>query len=789
MVGRGEEDAVNPGCHSLSANRFDGTASQAALYTLRLVVAILLASIILVSLLLGLSTSGRQTQAASSVALSYDTANSAFGSCQTPTLHIAKSVDPLTPEVGSAVTISFVITGLNFKPVDVVLVQDVSGSMLTRDATYTNGSRLDAAKAAARAFLSNLQPADRVAVVAYSDTARLVQSLTTNRFSVTAAISDLEARDDWHTNIGAGVISGVNELSDPTGYVSDTVKALILLSDGWANRPQPDGDAEEHACQQAGAAAGCGILVYTIGFGDANNDLLQNIADTTDGEYYTATDGARLIEIYQGIAMELRNIVITDVLQPGVDLDCGLLPNGWNCAGGSGGLTTVVYTIADKRPIADPLILSFTAHVSLTPGYERQMINAPGSCAHYDGPGNPFTRLDISPCSSIPSRISSLSNYSPCQSFITTPTVCLRPYRADEYEPEDDEYRQAELIALGGPPQLHNFSRSGDVDWVRADEVTGAIYTFTTKAISAPADVGYRLLKLYRMTNTEQALTYLASSTNSLVYSPLLQPCSIDSVDCSVTSPGQNRTSVVKPNEPTHYYLQVSSLENRFGCGTRYELSVEYSSVTASIRAAPSTRTVYQGQSAAYVLSVGAAPDFQWPVTLTVNTLPGIVSTLSPEVLWRGQSATLIVTTGLTTLTGSHTLTVSGAGSGLSDTIVLTLSILPADFSLGVTPSEYTMLQSDMASSLIELTSATPGFVFPVALSVGGIPTGTFSIFAPPEIVSGTQATLFITTTGATPLGSYGLAITGTVGELERSTTATLRVVKAKIFLPIIMKE
>jgi len=781
---------MNAGRHSLSANRFDDIAGQAAPYTLRLALAILLASIILVSLLLGLSTSGRQTQAASSVALFYSTVNNASGSCQTPTLHIAKVVDPLTPERGSVVTISFVITGLNFKPVDVVLVQDVSGSMLTRDATYTNGSRLDAAKAAARAFMGNLQPADRVAVVAYSDTARLVQSLTTNRFSVTAAISDLEALDDWYTNIGAGVISGVNELSDPTGYVSDTVKAIILLADGWANRPEPDDKAEEHACQQARAAAKCGILVYTIGFGDANNDLLQNIADTTDGKYYIATDGARLIEIYQGIAMELRNIVITDVLQPGVDLNCGLLPSGWKCAEGSGGLTTVVYTITNERPVADPLILSFTATVSLTPGYERQMINAPGSCAHYDGPGNPFTRPDISPCSSALSHTSSLSNYSPCQSFITTPTVCLRPYRADEYEPEDDEYRQAELIALDGPPQLHNFSRSGDVDWVKADEETGAIYTFTTKAISAPADTGDRLLELYKMTSTELPLTYLASGTNSLVYSPLLQPCSIDSVDCSVTSPGQDRTPVVKPNEPTHYYLRVSSLDNRFGCGTRYELWVEHSHLPAGIRikADPSTHTIHQGQSAAYVLSVDAAPGFQWPVTLTVHTLPGIVSTLSPEVLWCGQSAILTVTTGLTTLTGSHTLTVSGAGSGLSDTMVLTLGVLPADFSLGVAPSEYVMLQGDKASSLIELTSATPGFVFPVALSVSGIPTGTFSTFAPSEVTSGTQATLFITTTGATPLGSYGLTVTGTVSGLERSIPVTLRVMKARIFLPIVVK-
>jgi hypothetical protein len=772
---------MNAKRHSLCANRFDDTAAQVARYILRLALAILLASIILVSLLLGLSTSGHQTQAASFVALSYGTASSASGLCQTPTLHIAKFVDPLTPEVGSVVTISFVISGLNYRPIDVVLAQDVSGSMLTR---------LDATKAAAVAFVDKVQPADRVAVVAYSETARLVQSLTTSRFAVITAINGLATQDNWYTNVGTGIISGINELSNPLSYASGTVKAIILLSDGRANRPQPDDRAEEHACQQAVAAAKCGILVYTIGFGDANNDLLQNIANTTDGRYYTATDDARLIEIYQGIAMELRNIVITDVLQPGVDLNCGLLPSGWKCAEGSGGLITVVYTITNERPIADPLILSFTATVNLTPGYERQMINAPGSCAHYDGPGNPFTYLDISLCSSAPSHISSLSNYSPCQGFITTPTVCLRPYRADEYEPEDDEYWQAEVITLGGPPQLHNFSRGGDVDWVKADEETGAIYTFTTKAISAPADVGRRFLELYKMTSTELTLTYLASGTNSLVYSPLSQPCSIDSVGRSVTSPDQNRTPVVKPNEPTHYYLRVSSLDNRFGCGTRYELAAERS-LLSGIRmvAAPPTRTVYQGQSAAYVLSVDAAPDFQWPVTLTVNTLPDIVSTLSPEVLWRGQSATLAATTGLTTLIGSHTLTVSGAGAGLSDTMVLTLSVLPADFSLGVTPSGCTMLQGEIASSFIELTSATPGFIFPVALSVGGIPTGTFSTFMPPEIVSGSQATLFITTTRATPLGSYGLAVTGTAGELERSTTATLRVLKARVFLPIIMKE
>ena len=754
---------MDMGHHSEAANSFDREAVGLIVpYILRLILAISVALIVLAGLLCGLSTVSRRTQAGSLIVPSQSTANEVPTLCQTPTLNIVKVADPSEPEVGGVITITFIITGLNLKPVDVVLALDVSSSMY--------GSRIDAAKAAAEAFVTRTQATDWIAVVAFSSTAWLTQPWTTDKYDVITTIrgTRTEECESACTNIEDGIYEAYQALIAPThDHVSGTVKAIILLSDGLANRSNHPDDpwtdtytAEVRALNRATETRKCGILIYTIGLGrNPNKTLLQGIADITDGKYFAATDVATLAAIYQEIAMELRNIVITDVLRPGANVDCDRMPGGWGCFEGPDGFTTVTYTISDERPVDDPLVLSFTATVNLTPDYETQPVNAPGSCSHYDGPGNPFSGPDDPPC----------------QDFENPPRVCIRPYLTDTYEPDGD---CSESRFLTGTPQLHNFSHSDDTDWVGGELKPGRIYTFVTAGVSD--GVGDRFLELYTG-KCSTGLTLLGSGTNTLTWSSssLFRPLVF-----------KDAHSMMTLGEPRYYYLRVSSLDNRFGCGTQYELLVERSPLSGiTITANPSTHIIYQGQSAAYVLSVNAAQDFTWPVTLTVNTLSDIASTLSPEVLWRGQSATLTATTELTTPAGSYTLTVSGAGSGLSDTIALALGILPADFSLGVTPSGCTMLQGEIASSLIELASATPGFVFPVALSVGGIPTGTFSVFAPLEIISGTQATLFITTTGATPLGSYGLTITGTVGELERSTTATLRVVKAKIFLPIIMKE
>jgi len=382
----------------------------------RLALAVFIALVVLISLCGRLSEARRQVQASHTAATTRPSDGPSYAlcaaaqdvptRCHRPALSITKQIDPAIPDTGGVVTITFIITGLGLKRVDVVLVQDVSGSMGERD-TPSGQSRLEFAKAAAITFVSELSHTDRVAVVAYNDTAWLVQPLISDTNVVTRAINGLTA-SGW-TNIGDGIRSAYEELITSTRYHSRTVKAMVLLSDGNANRRI--NDPEGYARYWARAAGDCGILIYTIGLGDlsegdpdllVNQELLQTIAYTTGGEYYYSPDGTNLGTIYKEIALELRNLEITDVLSPGVGLDCNLLPAAWKCITGSG-FTTITIPISNSELITNPWVRSFTATVNLDPRYEGP-INASGSDTCYDGPGGPTCSSFENPTATVGGR-------------------------------------------------------------------------------------------------------------------------------------------------------------------------------------------------------------------------------------------------------------------------------------------------------------------------------------------------------------------------------------------------
>ena len=370
----------------------------------RLALAVFIALVALISLCSKLSEARHQTQMSDAAVMIQPADSSSAPSaarqgvsngCQWPELSVTKQVDPPTPDTGGIVTVTFTITGLERRQVAVVLVQDVSGSMLEADAP-SGQSRLELAKAAAITFANKMETGSRVAVVAYSDTAQLVQALTPDTSTAIIAINSLGSQDWWCTNIGDGILTGREELTRSIPYTLRTVKAIILLSDGNANRPPPDDNAEQHALEQAEVAGNSCILIYTIGFGDPsetdpdlslNEELLRTIAYTTGGEYYRSPDGHRLEMIYEEIALALRNMVITDVLPTGVDLDCALLPATWECITGSG-FTTVTIPISSGELVTNPFTVSFTATVNLDPGYAG-VVNASGSSACYESPEGP----------------------------------------------------------------------------------------------------------------------------------------------------------------------------------------------------------------------------------------------------------------------------------------------------------------------------------------------------------------------------------------------------------------
>lgn len=316
----------------------------------------------------------------------------------TGTVQITKTVEPANPDTGAVVSICFAISGLGPRMIDVVLAQDVSGSMNQPAGEGVTQTRLEASQAAAVAFVNSLPDTDRAAVVPYSTTAYLgqVQPLTTAKSRVLEAINALTAQGD--TNIGEGISVSHRELITSPRYLSNTVKLIVLLSDGQANRPldYPGGPAQ-YAKDRADAAGGDHIKIYTIGFGsDADEELLEYIANTTGGTYFFAPDGDVLETIYLTIALELHNLVITDILPPGVETDCANWHDGC-CVTDTTGVTTITYPISDSMLIADPAVFCFTATVNWDPN-EEAPVNLPGSGICYqDAEGETICEEFVNP--------------------------------------------------------------------------------------------------------------------------------------------------------------------------------------------------------------------------------------------------------------------------------------------------------------------------------------------------------------------------------------------------------
>ncbi|MCC7360286.1 MAG: VWA domain-containing protein [Anaerolineales bacterium] len=210
----------------------------------------------------------------------------------------------------------------------VILTFDVSGSMAATDLQPT---RMEAAKAAARAFVER-QPANvLIGVVAFSDGGLAVQAPTNDTNEVLAAIARLTPQRG--TSLAQGMQAALNTLAamnDETGLLSDDTRptplptivppgsngaaAIILLTDGENNVP-PD------PLEAAQAAANAGVRVYTVGVGSPagvnldldgfsvftqlNEPVLQQIAQVTEGAYYNAASAADLESIYSGLDLHL----------------------------------------------------------------------------------------------------------------------------------------------------------------------------------------------------------------------------------------------------------------------------------------------------------------------------------------------------------------------------------------------------------------------------------------------------------------------------------------------------
>lgn len=194
--------------------------------------------------------------------------------------------------------------------IDIVLTQDISGSMLARD---FKPDRLEAAKNIATEFISG-RPYDRIGLVVFSGEAFTQCPITTDHAVLINLLREIQSgMIEDGTAIGMGLATAVNRIKDSQAKS----KVIILLTDGVNNRGEI---APETAAE---IAKTFGIRVYTIGVGtqgvapypvqtpygmqyqdmavEIDEGILQQIARTTGGKYFRATDNNSLIQIYKEI--------------------------------------------------------------------------------------------------------------------------------------------------------------------------------------------------------------------------------------------------------------------------------------------------------------------------------------------------------------------------------------------------------------------------------------------------------------------------------------------------------
>ncbi|WP_420463283.1 vWA domain-containing protein [Candidatus Palauibacter sp.] len=211
------------------------------------------------------------------------------------------------------------VENVSTEGIDIVMVLDISSSMLAQDLTP---DRLEAAKEVAAEFVARRRN-DRIGLVVFAGQAFTQAPLTIDHPAVSSVMAELEVgMVEDGTAIGLGLATALKRLESSEAES----RIIVLLTDGRNNRGEIDPATAAHM------ARALGVRVYTIGAGsrgtapvpiddpvfgrrlvsipvDVDEPTLTEVAEVTGGRYFRATDRESLERIYEEIdALETTEI-------------------------------------------------------------------------------------------------------------------------------------------------------------------------------------------------------------------------------------------------------------------------------------------------------------------------------------------------------------------------------------------------------------------------------------------------------------------------------------------------
>lgn len=198
----------------------------------------------------------------------------------------------------------------------VMLIIDTSRSMR---ATDVEPNRLDAARAAVGSFVDEIPQQFQVGVVGFARRARVLAPPTTDRVAVKRALDSLETSAG--TAIGDGLARGLALRSEESSLPVTGARppmVMLLLSDGNNTTGEVDPSVAARRARKVG------VRVYTIALGTpqlsgapesggrivppADFEELDDIAETTEGAFFTALTSERLETVYRDLGSSISTV-------------------------------------------------------------------------------------------------------------------------------------------------------------------------------------------------------------------------------------------------------------------------------------------------------------------------------------------------------------------------------------------------------------------------------------------------------------------------------------------------
>jgi Ca-activated chloride channel family protein len=244
------------------------------------------------------------------------------------------------------------LTQVEASGIDIMVVLDVSGSMLTKDFTVggESATRIDAIREVTRKFIEG-RPNDRIGIIAFAGRPYVVSPMTLDHDWLIKNLDRVRiGLVEDGTAIGSAIAAAANRLNDK----HSKSRVIVLLTDGENNTGKiPPNTAAEavKALKIKFYAVGAGIngvaptpvfnpqngkpltdmfgnVVYQNQRVHFNEAGLKEVARIADGEFFRATDTKSLEQIFGEIDKLEKTTVSVKKYQQYRDLFPGLIMAG-----------------------------------------------------------------------------------------------------------------------------------------------------------------------------------------------------------------------------------------------------------------------------------------------------------------------------------------------------------------------------------------------------------------------------------------------------------------------------